>query len=66
MQRLSNRFFVPFCLVCLLDDVSVFLVVPARLPIGKEMFGVSGRAYDEQTNDFEPAWNVSVCAVPAA
>jgi tetratricopeptide (TPR) repeat protein len=48
MQWLSNRFFVPFCwCVCL-----AALTVPrcaSGFQFGKEMFGISGRAYDEQT-----------------
>ena len=48
MQWLSNRFLVPFCwCVCLL-----MFAVPrcaSGFQFGKEMFGISGRAYDEQT-----------------
>ncbi|HEY2108922.1 MAG TPA: carboxypeptidase regulatory-like domain-containing protein [Candidatus Acidoferrales bacterium] len=48
MQWLSNRFFVPFCwCVCLAT-----LAAPrcaGGFQFGKETFGISGRAYDEQT-----------------
>jgi tetratricopeptide (TPR) repeat protein len=48
MQWLSNRFFVPFCwCVCILA-----FAVPryaCGLQFGKELSGISGRAYDEQT-----------------
>ena len=48
MQWLSNRFFVPFCsCVCILP-----FAVPRHasgFQFGKELSGISGRAYDEQT-----------------
>ena len=48
MQWLSNRFIVSFCwCVCI-----VTLAVPrcaSGFQFGKELFGISGRAYDEQT-----------------
>ena len=48
MHWLSNRFFVSFCwCVCV-----VTFAVPrytSAFQFGKEMFGISGRAYDEQT-----------------
>jgi tetratricopeptide (TPR) repeat protein len=48
MRWLSNRFFVPFCwCVCL----AAFPVprCASGFQFGKEMFGISGRAYDEQS-----------------
>ena len=48
MQWLSNRFFVPFCwCVCLATFAAPRCA--SAFQFGKEMFGVSGRAYDEQT-----------------
>jgi tetratricopeptide (TPR) repeat protein len=48
MHRLSNRFFVSFCsCVCILT-----FAVPrcaSGFQFGKELSGISGRAYDEQT-----------------
>jgi tetratricopeptide (TPR) repeat protein len=59
MQWLSNRFFVPFCwCVCL-----AALTVPRGadgFQFGKEMFGVSGRAYDEQTQQILPRVEVTL------
>src|ERR1700757_1686052 len=49
MHWLSNRFFVSFCwCVCTL----IFAVPPraSGFQFGKEMSGISGRAYDEQTH----------------
>jgi tetratricopeptide (TPR) repeat protein len=48
LRWLNNRFFVPFCWCVCLATFAVPRYASA-FQFGKEVFGISGRAYDEQT-----------------
>ena len=59
MRWLSNRFVIPFCWCACLAMLGVPRCA-SGFQFGKEMFSISGRAYDEQTQQILPRVEVTL------